>query len=306
MTLSEHNQQSDTNNENLVTIPVISLGDRMKEYEKTDRVPPYQSFIIRADGHSFSKYTSGFPKPFDAGFCRTMVKTANSAMLEFKAMTAFVCSDEITLLFSPECTKEEYEKHMDLSKNIPTHIFSGRHNKIETLVSSKCSVMFNKFMLEEAINCSMYDKKTFEKISSCEATFDARMIPIPVGCEIEAVNNIIWRSSYDCYRNTISAYGRHILGHKICFGKNCNQMIEMMKEKNFDHVVDIPMWYKYGILCKKILVTLKTTIGEEYIRTKMYNFTTNLLEQDRDKTLELFFAKYFEDLIGSDKYDLIL
>lgn len=287
----------------------VSLGDRMKGYEKTDSVPPYQAFVIRADGHCFSKYTAQLPKPFDDGFCRAMVKTANGVMTEFNAKTVFVCSDEITAVFSPVCTKEEYETLVQNGeKNLPTHIFSGRHNKIETLFASKCTALFNKYMLAEATNPSSlpYTFIMLTKIHACEATFDSRMIPIPVGSEIEIVNNIIWRSCYDCYRNATSSYARHKLGHKACMNKNSNEMISLMMDKGFDYTTEVPLWYKYGVLCKKVMVHMINEKGEEFVRSKNYNFCTNLVQQDREKTLRLFFAKYYEDLITQQEYFAII
>ena len=290
-----------------VKLQSVSLGDRMKSYEHTDHVPPYQSFILRADGHTFSKYTSGFPKPFDEGFCLAMLRTANSIMSEFHPKTVFVCSDEISAIFSPVCTKAEYDELVSSGeKQLPSHIFSGRHNKIESLFASHCSVMFNKFMLEQLNkNKTVYSDKVIQRIEACEATFDARMIPIPMGLEIEIVNNIIWRSSYDCYRNTTSTYGRHVLGTKACDHKNSTQMIQMMADKGFDYVESVPLWYKYGILCKKQLVEFKDEKGGSFTRGKVYNFCVNLINVDKIMALQLFFAKYFVKLIEVTEVTLL-
>jgi tRNA(His) 5'-end guanylyltransferase len=302
----------------------ISLGDRMKSYEQTELVPPYQAFIVRADGNSFSTLTSGFPKPFDTGFNRAMVRTANGVMNHFNAKTVFVCSDEITLIFGPVCGKREYYELTDAKeKNLPTHIYSGRHNKIASLVASKCSVLFNKFMFEEFKNktdcnnddAEISDTPTFRKnntysvsattrIEHCDAIFDARIIPIPDGLEIEIVNNIIWRSNYDCYRNTVSSYGRYVLGQKACKNKNCKEMIKMMMDKGVDFNSTVPIWNKFGVLCKKITVEFTNDTGEKYTRSRDYNFCTDLITQDRSKTLELFFDKYFSEKIDSTPYSL--
>jgi tRNA(His) 5'-end guanylyltransferase len=44
-----------------------SMGDRMKAYERTTQVYVDSStpYVIRLDGHTFSKFTRGFKKPFD-------------------------------------------------------------------------------------------------------------------------------------------------------------------------------------------------------------------------------------------------
>jgi tRNA(His) guanylyltransferase len=52
------------------------LGDRMKKYESMiDNqivIKPCESFIIRLDGRSFSKFTKKFHKPFDIVFVKAM------------------------------------------------------------------------------------------------------------------------------------------------------------------------------------------------------------------------------------------
>ncbi|VBB18018.1 tRNAHis guanylyltransferase [Yasminevirus sp. GU-2018] len=283
---------------------IMGLGDRMKSYETTEVVPPYQAFIVRADGNCFSKFTSGFPKPFDSGFLNAVVKTGNGVMDHFNAKTVFSCSDEITLVFPAICTKAEYDELVAKGeKNLPTHTYSGRRTKIETLVASKCSVLFNIYMLEELNkDRAKYSDVVQKRIEACSAIFDARLIAIPIGSEIEIVNNVIWRSCYDCHRNTTSTYARHVLGQKACFKKNSQEMIVLMKDAGFDYVADVPLWYRYGVLGKKIQVKMSNEKGE-FMRTADYNFSTNLMLQDRVKTLELFLGKYFvDDKIESVKY----
>lgn len=287
-------------------VETISIGERMKKLEHTDSVPPEQSFIVRADGHCFSNFTSGLPKPFDAGFCRAMVKTANSVLEKFCAQTVFVCSDEITAIFAPQTNifHDGYSFLIDSDKRDIeyadkkgpyVHIFNGRHKKIETLFASYCSVMFNKYMMDELNEEGLkrYKIPMVQKIKLCEAIFDARLIPIPIGKEYEIVNNIIWRSSYDCYRNTTSSYGRYLLGHKECQNKNSKEMIEMMMAKGFDYVNEVPFWYKYGVLCKKQKIKYTGEAGE-YYRIEVYNFCYNLIKHDKAPMLELLLSKYYD------------
>jgi len=295
--------------ESQTTEKVATLGERMKTFECTEQVEPYQAFIVRADGNRFSKYTKGLQKPFDEAFQRAMVKTANGLMDHFSCATIFVCSDEISLVFSPVCSQEESEANQ-ASNNKQTHIYSGRHNKIETLVSSKASVLFNKFMLEEvrlkrAENPGVYAKTFLDRVESQDAIFDARLIPFPLGSEFEIVNNLIWRSCYDCHRNTVASYGRHVLGTKACQNKKSYQMIQLMKsEKDFDFD-EVPMAYKFGVFGKKALHVLANEQGESYTRHKHFNFCTNLVKEDRDRTLDLFMKKDFEEeLVTHDEYVL--
>jgi tRNA(His) guanylyltransferase len=287
----------------------LSLGQRMKKLEiDSNRIPPYQSYIVRADGHSFSKYTNGFKKPFDQLFINAILRTSNHLLEIYSGSTIAYCSsDEISIIIPRICTKEEYDQLVKSGEQLPTHYASGRVTKIETFIAAKCSVIFNKYINEEIESVmSEYKQNIIDKIVSSEATFDARIILIPIGLEIELVNNIIWRSNYDCLRNTISAYGRYKLGHKKTLSKNGEEQIQLMKEIDFDFATMVPDYIKYGILSKKIQITMNDESGKEYIRTKIYNFSSNLITEDKQNVLDLFLSKYFEpDLINITEYNLI-
>lgn len=53
---------------------VLSIGDRMKAYEKAARsfIDPSLPAIMRIDGHAFSKFTGGLKKPYDEWLHRLM------------------------------------------------------------------------------------------------------------------------------------------------------------------------------------------------------------------------------------------
>jgi len=57
------------------------LGERMKEYkhELNPKVLPYLPFIIRLDGHKFSKFTRGLKCPFDDNFSQAMINNELSS-----------------------------------------------------------------------------------------------------------------------------------------------------------------------------------------------------------------------------------
>lgn len=96
------------NNSNLQTNiiyesnPNEKLGDRMKKYEAHMdlRILPCESFVVRLDGRSFSKFTKKFFKPFDIIFVKAMCKTMIDLVEEFDAQTGYTHSDEITLIFN--------------------------------------------------------------------------------------------------------------------------------------------------------------------------------------------------------------
>lgn len=284
------------------------LGDRMKSYETTEIVSPNLPFIVRADGKTFSTYTRGLNKPFDDRFQQAMVKTANGLLEFFNAKTVFVCSDEITLIFSkvpqqedhPEKEdtkamddntkatddKTKFEKSQDNDKEVYKHIFGGRRFKIETLVAAKASVLFNKFMNEV-----IQDVPLLEKVRRSDAIFDARLIVFGEGREFEIVNNLLWRSCYECHRNTVSTYGRFHLGTKATFKQDSQAMIKMMAEKGVSWD-EIPMSYRYGVFAKRVLKEFNDGTNT-YTRTRIVNFTFSI--KDNSDVLELLLSKYLED-----------
>jgi len=277
--------------ESETSLKEYSLGNRMKSYEPTENVPPYLPFIVRADGKSFSKYTRGLERPFDDRFQRAIVRTGNGLLEFFNARTVFACSDEITLIFDRVITREELEKIPEGDQK-PTHPFNGRRFKIETLVASKASVLFNRFMIEELGKTAYtYSHSVIERVQRADAIFDARLIVFGEGFDHEIVNNIIWRSCYECYRNSVSTYARYHLGPSAIFKKRSSEMIEMMKENGVKWE-EIPPHYLYGVLCKKRLVTLTNEKGEEFVRGKVVNFSLPINSVSMTAALDMLLSKY--------------
>jgi len=107
------------------TAEKMQLGYRMKSLEKTEIILPYQSFVVRVDGNCFSRFTSGFRKPFDPAFQKAMIRTANSLLVRYNPTLVFVCSDEISLVFRNQCDRKEYDRLIESNEtNIPQHMFS--------------------------------------------------------------------------------------------------------------------------------------------------------------------------------------
>eukprot|EP01087_Luapelamoeba_hula_P007347 TRINITY_DN1802_c0_g1_i1.p1 TRINITY_DN1802_c0_g1~~TRINITY_DN1802_c0_g1_i1.p1 ORF type:complete len:410 (+),score=84.90 TRINITY_DN1802_c0_g1_i1:48-1277(+) len=111
------------------------LGDVMKSYENAyeKQLCPWEPYIIRLDGHQFSKFTQGFVKPFDQRIYMAMVYTAADCMLHLNAITAYTQSDEITLVFPAARTEPSQTK---------TIVYDGRVGKLATLAAGYCSVRF--------------------------------------------------------------------------------------------------------------------------------------------------------------------
>lgn len=252
-----------------------TLGERMKSFEKTDSAMPYESIVVRADGKNFSKFTKNFEKPYDHRFISLMIQTSEELLDYFQASTVYVQSDEITLIFPRLYTKAEYEALPEKMRQ--NHIFNGRISKLESLIASKAGVSFNLALIKQGT--------TFKGPAPI---FDARAMIFSESQDEEVVNNLIWRSEYDSKRNTILNYGCYILGHKKIHGMKQEQIIEALKEVNFDFEKEVPLELLYGVFLKK-----ERQIGHAGVmRTGIKNFTVRLtLVQDRRS---LIFSKYYD------------
>lgn len=264
----------------------ISLGDRMKQYEldaiSISNIPSNKSYIVRLDGHSFSKFTLPLKKPFDIIFIKAMALTVQDLLEKFHANTGYTHSDEITLIFN----KVESEQS--------THLFNGRASKLLSLMASYCSVRFN-YHLKENIETikDEYPCKFIKKIQKCEQIFDARILIIEPS---EIVNHQIWRSVRDCHRNAVSTYAGTVFSHKIIDRKNTAEKIDMLKSKNiiWDN---IPTFVKYGLYCKKILYEYEVN-GEKCVRSRyeFKNFKINHTIENINKLTDKYWDK--NDIYG--------
>lgn len=263
----------------------LSLGDRMKQYERLHetKINPYDYFIIRLDGKSFSKYTKNFLKPFDENFSKAMVNTMNDLMNEFLPKTGYTHSDEISLVFDKSCTKDEF----DSNTNKTTHLYNGRIIKICTLIASYCSVRFNHHMNELIINKN-YCETLVNKVKNYTAVFDARAIIFNENNKHELCNYFIWRSLYDSYRNAISSYGRQYFNKKDLHKKHAGDIIQMLKEKNI-HIENIPIHHLYGVYGKK-----KTIKKEIIIDDKIENYDRQTII---NKSFKIICNEEFCDLL---------
>jgi tRNA(His) 5'-end guanylyltransferase len=270
------------------------LGDRMKGYEGVYNyaIPNDHYFVVRADGHGFSKFTIGLEKPFDERFIRAMMLSASDAMDEFKAVTAYTHSDEITLVF----VKPDLERGQ-------TAIYNGRVLKLASLVAARVSVAFNghlKRLVREFADTDagrdIYSDQTLEKINRGSAYFDARVLSWPENLKQEVMNHQIWRSVYDCHRNAVQTYAYCEFGPKKIVGKNGTEMIQMLAANDimWDNV---PMHHKYGVYIKKHLTQVMSNIGPVQ-RTKAIAMT--VIAQASNEFLEfLLVARCDMDMLSS-------
>ena len=267
------------------TIPTdtapISLGDRMKAYEKTthiflDRNLP---FVVRLDGKNFSSLTRGLNKPFDVDFSNCMVATATDLLVEFDARTAYTQSDEISLLFYPSLNEGDNQ----ITEGYQ-HIFNGRVDKIVSVMASFATARFNYY----ASRTEWVGRKpeTIVKLTCHRACFDGRAFSLD---PVEMANHIVWRCGFDCVRNSISLYAHTVFGPKKIHNKSGSEMKEMLAANQTPWDA-MPDRFKYGIFVKKNKILQAAVSGEQQTRSHPISFS--------------YYAKKGEDIISimSDKY----
>ncbi|EGC31035.1 hypothetical protein DICPUDRAFT_83062 [Dictyostelium purpureum] len=256
----------------------LLLGDRMKSYEKefSYKIEKNQCFLIRLDGHGFSKFTKRFNKPWDLRIHNAMVKTSETLMTTFNPTCVYTFSDEITLCF-PSVPEVEGEL-------IPETIYSGKIQKLTTLAAGLASTVFYKSITNAEYDPEK-DKDVIKLLEEATPYFDSRLFALPKNDEI--VNNLYWRSVVDCRRNSIYGLGRKYFSDKQLFGLNTDIVKKkLLDEKGIDYNAE-PGWYKYGVYFKKQKsnVTLISPYDKKEVtvlRTKLVNFSFNIGELDNN------------------------
>jgi len=230
--------------------PKDSLGDRMKSYyEKITKyfLPRRTHTIIRIDGKAFHTYTKGLKRPFDSGLIEDMNETAKYLCENIQgAKFGYVQSDEISILMT------------DFDTIKTGAWFEGNVQKIASISASLATGIFNKLRRDRFED----QKDGFMKPPSL-AFFDSRVFTIAQTHEVK--NYFLWRQQ-DCVRNSISSVAQSLYSHTELNGKKCNQMQEMIFQKNIN-------WDKYDAGLKRGRVIYRAETLGEFEGTK---FTRNI------------------------------
>ena len=226
-----------------------TLGERMKEYEEysqdINEIEPNDAFLIRLDGKSFSKMTSGLDRP-DELFSQAMLMTTKDLMNETHAVTAFVNSDEISLLFKPQETENA------------THMYGGRVFKLISTIAGYASTRFSTNFINLLKKST--DNKHAKYLNKCYSNnelnlkfhFDARLV-YAENKHYEYLNYILWRQN-DCARNYISTLAEKYFSKSSLKNVSTSKRIEMIqnKYKDFKFVPHL----QYGWLIKRSIVNV--------------------------------------------------
>lgn len=280
--------------------PSVALGTRMKEYEATTEqyLDPALPFVVRLDGHGFSKFTRGLQKPFDMRFTEAMVLTARDMLREYRPQTVYTQSDEITLVFFPVVRED------GTTQQIP---WNGRVQKMSTLMAGFASIRFTRYIRQAALGeqeTLLIDDMPIRgypdveqplsptalgRLMAGEASyFDCRLFNVP--SEVEAYNAVYWRHHYDCLRNAVSKAARSMFSAKQMHGRSKHELIAMMSEEaGFD------VWARvHPAVLRGVFLKLERYAREEdgIERTRPVAFITVMSEGKPAEHLAMLKAKF--------------
>ena len=277
-----------------------NLGDRMKSYENITRtyLPGRMPIIIRIDGKAFHTFTKGFKKPFDDILMRAMEETAAVLCRDIEGVKiAYTQSDEISLLIT---NNDTWETQPWFGNNI---------QKMASVAASIATLAFNRAfnaLVHDFINEVYYKDPSVTTSKALDiylnardkgATFDARVFVLPAD---EVCNYFIWRQQ-DAIRNSIQSMGQAHFSHKELMNKNCENIKQMLVEKNLKWE-SIPASCQRGVCVIKKPAKVKTQINME---------TGSCMEMTRnrwtvDDNIPLFWEdrKYIDGLFnhGGENY----
>lgn len=232
-----------------------NLGDRMKSYENITRtyLPSRMPIIIRIDGKAFHTFTKGFKKPFDDILTRAMKETAAVLCRDIESVkVAYTQSDEISLLITNNDTWETQPW------------FGNNLQKMASVAASVATLAFNRAFWHELnmLNNDYLNTEDNEHLKAyCRAvekgaTFDARVFVLPAD---EVCNYFIWRQQ-DAIRNSIQSMGQAHFSHKELMNKSCENIKQMLVEKNIKWE-SLPISYQRGVCVVKKPTKVKTQIN---------------------------------------------
>ena len=185
-----------------------------------------------------------------------MVETSSFLVENFNVQVAYTQSDEINLLWE----SNEYNENI---------MFGGRIQKIVSILSSYCSVYFNK-KIENSI----------PELKNKMAFFDCKIWNIPN--REEAVNFLIQREQ-DATKNSVSMAARAYYSHNDILDLKREQMMDLLMAKNINWN-DYPDFFKRGTYIQRVHTTRKFSADElEKLPAKHKARTNPDLEVERNE-----------------------
>lgn len=214
------------------------LGNKLSINEKImQNICGSKYYSVRLDGKNFSNIIPSlrrlgiFSDKYSFEFEKIMIATMKNLCDIFSGwIYAFTQSDEITIIFKPANICNDIQQE---------HIFSGRHDKIATLMASTATSTFIKHVMILAITKNL-PIELLERIPN--VCFDGR-IGIYNTCK-DAFELILWRA-YDCGVNGLSSgvLTSNIIGATKMNGACCDKKIAWLSDNG---LLPLPPHQTYG------------------------------------------------------------
>ena len=280
------------------------LANEIKQLEaiSDQRLNPSNPFIVRIDGVSFRNYTRGFAKPFDQRMTRAFIRTSADLLQRFNPTTVYYASDEISLVFDACPQLDRLEKHPR------EHMYSGRVQKLASVIASYAAAKFNRYINEEDWS-DLKQEHVRQRLADHSAYFDGRAFSVP--SSFAAMAAIYWRHRYDTLKNATLTYALTYYTPKQILSKNTPELREMMhQEHQWDMLNEGPKNILYGTFLKKELYDLESVdrktqqpVTVKRGRVRIGSFDLNqMLPTTEDKT-QFILSKYWND--GQTRMDTI-
>lgn len=202
------------------------FGNRMKAYEavetarKLDRLLP---IYARIDGRTFSSFTRGMDRPFDAAMMAAMVETTKHLVHETHARIGYTQSDEISLVWLADSPESDV-------------LFSGKVQKMASVLASMSAAKFAR------VCPAGYEPRM--------PHFDCRVFQLP--SKEEAANAFLWRAM-DARKNAISMVAQSKFSPKKLHGKDQKAMLAMLAEIGVDFET-FPLAFRRGSFVRRYTV----------------------------------------------------
>ena len=213
------------------------FGNRMKAYEAVEtarKFDPMLPIYARIDGRSFSRFTRGMDRPFDARMTEAMIETTKHLVHETHARIGYTQSDEISLVWLADSPESDV-------------FFSGKVQKMASVLASMAAAKFAR------VCPAGYEDRM--------PHFDCRVFQLP--SKEEAANAFLWRAM-DARKNAISMVAQSKFSHKKLHGKGQKDMLAMLAEIGMEFE-DFPESFRRGSFVRRYTVERMLT-GEELER----------------------------------------
>lgn len=214
---------------------------------------------------------------------RNLVEATHTFFTNLRPQTAYVCSDEISLVFA---------------ENVMTSIpFAGRVQKLASVASSQYTIEFHNKMLQSLPEYESHrNYQDIKRVLTKGVCFDARVFSLE--SHEMVLQNILWRSRYDCVRNSKNSLGQTHFNPKSLMGVNSEQVVLKLKQEKGIDWEQQPNEYKFGSFVKKIkfykdAVDQKTNMPVRVERSKLESFSF-LLNLD-EKSQQFLMSEFYEE-----------